>query len=103
MIIFYGTRLYGKVDQVDDTGIHVATRFFHIWFIPLIPLGSSLVVSKTDDGALGLPHPFSFKSLLVAWARVLCIPGVILGIGAATDEVLIGVPMIVGSIAFFIG
>lgn len=104
MIIFYGTRLYGKVDQIDDTGIHVATKFFHIWFVPLIPLGSTLVIKKTDDGWNGLPVPFSFKSLLAAWGRLLCIPGVIVGFGACVDdEALIGVPIIIASIAFFIG
>jgi hypothetical protein len=104
MIIYYGTRLFGKVDQIDGTDIHVATKFFHIWFIPLIPLGSTLVLSKTDDGWRGLPHPFSFKSLLVTWGRLACLPGVAIGIGACVDdEVLIGVPIIIASIAFFIG
>ena len=104
MIIYYGTRLFGKVDQIDGTDVHVATKFFHIYFIPLIPLGSTLVLSKTDDGWRGLPHPFSFKSLLAAWGRLACIPGVAIGIGlCADDEILFGVPMIIASIAFFIG
>jgi hypothetical protein len=39
MIIVWGSRLYGKVDAVPGL-FHVATRFGHIWYLPLIPMGS---------------------------------------------------------------
>lgn len=104
MIVYYGTRLFGKVDQIDDTDVHVATKFFHIYWVPLIPLGSSLVFEKTDDGWRGVELPMSFKSVLVAWMRFACIPGVIAGIALLVEEEwLAGIPLIVGSLAFFIG
>jgi len=103
MIVFYGTRLYGKVDQLDDTGIHVATKFFHIYWIPLIPTASTLILSKTDDGWNGLPIPFSFKSLLAAWGRLACIPLFAVGLGETIEEPLIGIPIVLASIGFFIG
>lgn len=104
MIVYYGTRLFGKVDQLDDTGVHVATKFFHIYWVPLIPLQSTVVFSKTDDGYHGVPLPMSFKSVLVAWMRFACVPGLIGGIVAlAEEEWLAGVPLVVLSLAFFIG
>lgn len=71
MIVFYGTQFYGKVDKVPMLG-HVATSFFYIQFVPLIPLGSYLVL---EDGQGSLSVGFSFKSLLVAWLRTALVFG----------------------------
>ena len=43
MIIVWGTKLYGKVDEVPGM-FHVATRFFHLWYIPLVPLSSAVTM-----------------------------------------------------------
>ena len=40
-MIVFGQRLYGKMMQCGEA--YVATRFFHVWFIPLIPLQSMVV------------------------------------------------------------
>ena len=40
MIFFFGQRLYGRVFARDGTAI--VTRFFHIWFMPIVPLSSHL-------------------------------------------------------------
>jgi hypothetical protein len=85
MIIIWGSRLYGKVDDVPGM-FHVATKFGHLWYIPLIPLGSHLVISKEGNGWTGAPVPISIKSILIAWLRaalivatilsaIICIPG----------------------------
>jgi hypothetical protein len=66
MIIFYGTNTFGPVDEIENVG-RVETRFFHVWFLPLIPLGSHFVLDGDDDHALRVP--FSFKSLASAWMR----------------------------------
>ncbi len=76
MIVFYGTQLYGKVDKVPMLG-HVATSFFYIQFLPLIPLGSYLVL---EDGRGQISVGFSFKSLLIAWLRTAMVFGAI-GLG----------------------
>jgi hypothetical protein len=68
MIIIWGSRLFGKVDDVPGM-FHVATKFGHLWYIPLIPMGSHLVFAKTDQGWRGAPIPFSSKSMVVAWLR----------------------------------
>jgi hypothetical protein len=67
MIIIFGTRLAGKVDAVPRIG-HVATRFFHVYYVPLIPLGTVfLTPDQTDE--TGVPLPLSGKSILVGWLR----------------------------------
>jgi hypothetical protein len=68
--IVIGTDYFGKVDQVPEC-FHVGTRFFHINYIPLIPLGSMLILAKPDGGAgeRGLDVALSWKSVLVAYTR----------------------------------
>ena len=40
-----GTRLYGRTDEVEGLG-YVATRFFHVNFVPLFPTGETFLVVK---------------------------------------------------------
>jgi hypothetical protein len=68
MIIFTGTQFYGKVDRVPGL-CYVVTRFFHVWFIPLIPLQSYLTL---EMGASRLPIPLSGKSVFAGWMRIPC-------------------------------
>jgi hypothetical protein len=71
VIVFYGTRLYGKVDQVPGL-FHVATSFFYVNFVPLFPTGSFLVFEGTQDGDgrfSGVPLGFSGKSVLFGYLR----------------------------------
>lgn len=85
MIIIWGSRLYGKVDEVPGM-FHVATKFGHLWYIPLIPMGSHLVVQRTGQGWRGVPIGLSGKSVLVAWLRAGGIAGMIIaGIGMAAE------------------
>ena len=37
MIVIYGTRFYGQVDH--HAGQHQLTKFFHIYYVPLVPVG----------------------------------------------------------------
>jgi hypothetical protein len=87
MIVFFGTRLYGKVDQVPGL-FHVATQFFYIQFIPVIPVGSVLVLDQRVSGNAsgGVKIGWSGKSILAAWGRlVLLLGGVGLAIMAAIE------------------
>src|SRR5688572_788398 len=68
MVIIWGVRFAGKVDAVPQVG-HVATRFFHLYYVPLIPVGTFLVTDERDDAFSGLPLPLSPKSILVGWLR----------------------------------
>lgn len=88
MLYVYGHRLYGKIDECGTT--YLATRFFHIWFIPLIPLGTDLVLFRQGKDYRFFPQPFSGRSILAALLRTwgvffLLVPGLPLFIGAFVD------------------
>jgi hypothetical protein len=77
-MIVYGMRHYGPVDRIENVGV-VKTRFIHIWFVPLVPLGSTFIVKETDDGVQGVGVGLNFRSVLVAWSRTAALIG---GFGA---------------------
>lgn len=77
MIIIWGSRLYGKVDEVPGL-FHVATTFGHFWYIPLIPMGSMVVLAKDGSSVQGMKIPLSAKSIFVAWGRALGIVATLL-------------------------
>jgi hypothetical protein len=79
MVIIFGSRLYGKVDVVPGL-FHVETKFGHLWYIPLIPLGTYLILNKQAGQWHGVSIPFSFKSLLFAWLRAGLVAAMITGI-----------------------
>jgi hypothetical protein len=89
MVVITGVRFAGKVDAVPRVG-HVATRFFHLYYVPLIPLGTFLVINEQDENAAGIPLPFSGKSILIGWLRTAAWLGLIgmgvLAIMAAADN-----------------
>jgi hypothetical protein len=61
-VIVGGLRLCGRVDETRAG--YVVTRFFHIWFVPLVPLSSWFV-----SAAGTVPIPLSLRSLIAAYAR----------------------------------
>lgn len=77
MIIIWGSQLYGKTDEIPGL-CHVATRFGHLWYIPLIPMASFIVFSKGDNGFNGASIPLNAKSVLIAYLRGGCAVGAIL-------------------------
>ena len=62
-MLIFGTHRFGWVDHIEGLGT-VSTRFFHIMYVPLIPLGSALV-----EGDRGVRIGLSIESVLVAWLR----------------------------------
>jgi hypothetical protein len=69
-MIIFGTNLYGKVDRVPGL-CYVVTRFFHLWFFPLIPVQTYLILEA--QGKRGLAIPMSGKSVLIGWLRPACL------------------------------
>lgn len=71
IMIHAGSGLYGKVDHVPGL-FHVATEFFHINWVPLVPLRSHLIVEagQSTPSKTGVRVPLSWKSVLVAWGRL---------------------------------
>ncbi|MDP2275223.1 MAG: hypothetical protein Q8K32_31045 [Archangium sp.] len=63
MFVIYGVRTYGAVDHED--GSQHATRFVHVYYLPLIPMGG---VRVAPDG-LEQPASMGLKSVSLAYAR----------------------------------
>jgi len=91
MIIVYGQSTCGKVDKVPNL-FYVCTRFFHVYYVPLIPVQSYLVLAGSesgDGGFQGIPISMSFKSVLVGWMRaglILAAIGLLIASIAMTVE-----------------
>jgi hypothetical protein len=75
-MIVFGTRPYGKCDVVPEL-FYVATWFFHVDYLPLIPTGSRLILGHSGNSYQVVKIPFSFKSLFLAWARTAFCMGTI--------------------------
>jgi hypothetical protein len=81
----FGTRLFGQADRVPGL-FCVRTKFFHVNFVPLIPLASYLVFEeKGRSGNRGIElKKLRWNSVLLAWLRtplwIGCAVGVILGL-----------------------
>ncbi|HEX2689000.1 MAG TPA: hypothetical protein VHN14_20400 [Kofleriaceae bacterium] len=68
MIVIYGTRFYGQVDSYG--GQRQLTKFFHIYYVPLIPVETLWVTRELDQGYSGHAVQMSGKSVLAGYARV---------------------------------
>lgn len=64
MFIIYGTRTYGTIDAPDGT--QHATRFVHVYYLPLVPIGGMRLISEDR----GVPIPLDWRSVLLAYGRV---------------------------------
>lgn len=78
-----GTRLLGTTNEVPGL-FHVATRFFHFNFLPLVPLQSYVIIEGTSTPTIlgsrqrGVAIPLDCKSISVAWGRAIgCISTIV--------------------------
>jgi hypothetical protein len=87
--IILGTGLYGRVDKVPS-GEHVATNFFHIFFLPIVPLGSVVVVPSRSRRHPGVNIHTSAKSVLAGYLRTWALVcGPLSGMGMMTVVAMI--------------
>ncbi len=101
MIIIYGTRFYGKVKACGRS--FLTTQFLHIYYVPLIPIGTHLVLEESGSGGYkGMKSDFSVKSMLAAylrvWGPIACIVALCIGLSAVGDVSDDGVAMAVVSV-----
>ena len=70
--VYCGTRRFGRVDYVPSQ-FYVATIFYHLYGIPLVPLWSYIFYfgNSTLGGEVTVPVWLSVKSVLMAWARLV--------------------------------
>ena len=82
MIFIWGRHFYGKIESLD--GACVRTYFFHLFFLPILPLGSFLIVAG-DGAARHLRLPLHGRSLLAGYARMWPLPIAYVGIALACN------------------
>jgi hypothetical protein len=76
MLVIHGHLLYGKVDHVPGL-FYVATEFLHLYWIPIFPGRSYLVLEGTRENRAPrrIRISMSGRSLLFAWGRLALILG----------------------------
>ena len=80
----FGTRLFGQADRVPGL-FCIRTKFFHVNFVPLIPLTSYLVFEEKGSEGRGIElKKLRWNSVLLAWVRtplwIACAVGAVLGV-----------------------
>ncbi len=70
MILIFGSRTYGSVDSIRGLG-YVATEFFHLYYIPVVPYRTRFVIKQEAEGFIGGTLPLDWKSITVAWLRTV--------------------------------
>jgi len=87
MIIVYGTRFYGKIKAAGSS--FLGTQFFHLYYVPLIPIGTHLILEEGGGSFKGIKTDFSLKSMLAAylriWGPLAVVAAAAIGIGALDD------------------
>jgi hypothetical protein len=74
-MIIFGVRLFGKAEIVPGV-FFIATRFFHICFIPLIPMQSFVIFQDSAQDGAGLAlTALHWGSISMAWLRQLLLVG----------------------------
>jgi hypothetical protein len=80
MLIVFGTRHYGMVDR--HAGQYACTRVFHVYYLPIIPLGTMLVTAEHGGALSGHKVAFYGRSVAAAFLRPWGIGlGIIGGLG----------------------
>jgi hypothetical protein len=104
MFFIWGERMYGKVDVVGDL-LHVHTRFFHMWYFPLFPQQTYIVIADLDseDGFRCVPIDMSTKSVLLGWVRGALVAAGIVGVVFYLRNVPAGQNPVVLEAAAFLG
>ena len=81
-----GTKLFGRVDDVDE-GRYVATRFHHLFGVPLAYQGTYLITGTGGQEFQGVRIPLSWKSIGFAYLRTVLFVLVVVGALGAIDAV----------------
>ncbi len=79
-MLIFGVRLFGRAEIVPGV-FFIATRFFHICFVPLIPMQSFVIFEDSAQGGGGAALPaLHWGSISMAWLRqLLLVAAAVLG------------------------
>ena len=67
-VIIFGRRPYGRVHE--HGGEYADTQFFHLNFVPLIPVGSRWISHVVGEERAGFPIRFHLRSVLATYLRI---------------------------------
>ena len=81
MLVIWGSKLYGKVDEIEGVG-HIATQFGHLFWIPLLPMNSYFVTHEEGGHFEGTPLGLQAKSVFAGYARVFSVLFFLAGLSA---------------------
>lgn len=100
MVIVYGTRFYGMVKE--QGGSFLGTQFIHLYYVPLIPIGTQLILEQNGGSYKSIKSDFSIKSMLAAYLRVwgplAVIASIAIGLSTIDDVSDDGLPMVVAGV-----
>lgn len=68
MIVIFGTRFYGEVDS--HGGESQVTNFFHIYYLPLLPLETLWMTQDVTHGRYGHAVASGVRSVVAGYTRV---------------------------------
>ena len=86
-MLVFGIRLFGKAEIVPGV-FFIATRFFHICFIPLIPMQSFILSGEPDgEGEVAPLSSLHWGSISMAYLRGLLFAGALVLAFMAWDKV----------------
>jgi hypothetical protein len=93
MIVIYGQRWYGSAFPHQGQGI--ATRGFHIYYVPLIPTGQMWIVSRGDRMVRGVTTRWSWRAALPIFAFQWAVVAAV-ALGASVP--VIGIPAVIAAV-----
>jgi len=115
--MLYGSDLYGRVDPIRGAGAQVATLFFHVMFVPLIP-GKSYLVDSASVAGVG-EREFQGKELpaldrrsvargyleggILAVIVLATVKGALAFRGGATNTCLLAAGVVALGVAIYLG
>jgi hypothetical protein len=68
MIVIYGTRYFGEVDRC--AGQCQLTRFVHVYYMPIVPVGTMWVRGNVDGERTAHAVQMSGRSIVAGYARM---------------------------------
>jgi hypothetical protein len=74
MLVIFGYSLFGRVDRVPGL-FHVVTQFLHVYWMPILPKRSFLILETSQSAGHAIPLPLNWKSVLFAWGRLFLLLG----------------------------
>jgi hypothetical protein len=93
VIVIWGHRWYGQAFPREGQGI--ATRGFHIYYVPLIPLGQMWITQRGDGMVRGMTTRWSWRAAMPVFAFQWSVIGALI----ASASPVVGLPLVAGAIA----